>query len=106
MQETLTNIRRHSGSPTATIRLWRDRERIRLKIKDAGSGISPDVLARIQQQGSGVGIAGMRERVRALGGEMKIESGTSGTTVSVTIPVAENAQASTNSFRARTPCSP
>ena len=87
VQEALTNVHRHTDSPWAAIRLWRDAERIQLEIKDGGCGMSSEVLAGVQAQGAGVGIAGMRERVRNLGGETKIESGPSGTTLSVTMPV-------------------
>jgi signal transduction histidine kinase len=88
VQEALTNVHRHSKSPSAAIRLSHDGERIRLQIEDVGDGMPPETLARIQQQGAGVGMGGMHERVRNLGGEMSIESGTSGTTISVRIPAA------------------
>ena len=88
VQEALTNVHRHSRSPSAAIRLSHDGERIRLEVEDVGDGMPPETLARIQQHGTGVGIGGMHERVRHFGGEMNIESGTGGTTVSVTIPAA------------------
>lgn len=86
-QECLTNILRHSGSKTASIRIERDGEKIRVSIQDHGKGISPERLAEIQSQGTGVGIRGMRERVRHLGGELTIESNGSGTHVTATFPV-------------------
>ncbi len=69
VQESLTNIHRHSGSKTASIQLQREDERITVEIRDEGKGMSPARLAEIQSQGSGVGIRGMRERLREFGGQ-------------------------------------
>jgi PAS domain S-box-containing protein len=91
VQEGLTNIHRHSGSETARIRIYREGDAVCVGIRDQGKGMSPEKLAQIQAQGSGVGIRGIRERVRRLNGEMKIESGSAGTTILVTIPLARNA---------------
>jgi PAS domain S-box-containing protein len=92
VQECLTNIHRHSGSKTALIRLTRDRESIRTEVRDHGKGISPERLLEIQSQGSGVGIRGIRERLRHFHGEMKIESNGSGTSVIVSIPIPRQAR--------------
>jgi len=81
IQECLTNVHRHSGSKTALIRIGRDEGRIRIEVADQGKGISRERLAEIQAGGTGVGIRGMRERVRQLNGEMEIESNGSGTTI-------------------------
>jgi PAS domain S-box-containing protein len=89
VQECLTNIHRHSGSKTASIRLARDSDAVVVEVQDSGRGISAQKLAELQSGGSGVGIGGMRERVRQLGGEMKIDSDSSGTRVSVTVPAAK-----------------
>jgi PAS domain S-box-containing protein len=88
IQECVTNILRHSGSKTATIRLTRAAESVCLEIEDKGKGIPAEKLGEIQAQRSGVGITGMRERVRHLGGALDIQSIGGGTKVSVTIPVA------------------
>jgi two-component system NarL family sensor kinase len=88
IQECLTNVHRHSGSKTAVIRLVRGENNIRIEVADHGKGISPERLAEIQVRGAGVGIRGMRERVRQFGGEMKIESNGSGTTVSISFSLA------------------
>jgi PAS domain S-box-containing protein len=82
VQECLTNIHRHSGSKTALIRIEREQGKICMSVQDEGKGMSPEKLAEIQSQGIGVGIRGMRERVRHLGGELTIESNGSGTKVS------------------------
>jgi PAS domain S-box-containing protein len=84
VQECLTNIHRHSGSKKASIYLLRDAENIVLEIKDEGKGISPGKLAEIQSHRSGVGIAGIRERVLQFGGQMDIESSGKGTMVRAT----------------------
>jgi signal transduction histidine kinase len=88
LQECLTNIHRHSGSKTATIRLSRSFESVALEIQDNGNGIPLEKLDGIHAQRSGVGFAGMRERVRHLKGIMDIHSSGTGTTVSVTLPVS------------------
>ena len=87
LQECLTNIHRHSGSHTATIRMARQRDLLSIEIQDEGKGMSPERLAEIQSKASGVGILGMRERLRQFRGEMKIESGPSGTRIRVSIPI-------------------
>ena len=90
VQECLTNIHRHSGSKGAFIRISRQPESVSLVVEDQGNGIAPERLAAIQSQGSGVGIRGMRERLRQFGGRMDIESDQSGTKILFTIPLAEN----------------
>ena len=87
VQEGLTNIHRHSGSKTATIRLARTADSVLLTIEDHGKGISPEKLAALRAQRTGVGITGMRERVRHLKGVMDIQSNGIGATISVTFPV-------------------
>ncbi len=90
VQECLTNIHRHSQSKSAIIRLSRDPDKLVLEVQDSGKGISPARLAEIQDRGSGVGIRGMRERVRQFGGTMRLESDPSGTRVRVTIPITDS----------------
>jgi PAS domain S-box-containing protein len=89
VQECLTNIHRHSESKTAAIRIEREGDVLTLDIRDHGKGMSAARLAEIQSQGSGVGIRGMRERLRQFEGSLNIESDSSGTRVLVTIPVAQ-----------------
>jgi PAS domain S-box-containing protein len=91
VQECLTNIHRHSGSKTALIRVARDGGSVRTEVRDQGKGISPERLIDIQSRGSGVGIRGIRERIRQFHGEMNIESNGSGTSVVVSIPVLKEA---------------
>src|ERR1700686_1990623 len=87
VQEGLTNIHRHSGSKTATIRLSRSADSVLLRIEDHGNGISPEKLVAIRAQRTGVGITGMRERVRHLKGVMDIQSNGTGAKISVRFPV-------------------
>ncbi len=91
VQECLTNIHRHSGSKTATIRLSRIAESVSLEIQDEGTGIPAEKLAGMQAQRSGVGITGMRERVRHLKGAMSIQSNGRGTKISLTLPIPTTA---------------
>ncbi len=85
VQESLTNVHRHSGSKTASIRVARDGDTIIVEIQDHGRGMSPDKLAEIQSQGSGVGISGMRERLRHSNGELFVESNGTGTKIVATL---------------------
>jgi PAS domain S-box-containing protein len=88
VQEALTNIHRHSRSEMALIRLVRSDDTISVEIQDWGTGIPPEKLKIIQSHGSGVGIRGMRERVRQLHGDLTIESDADGTRVRVTFPAS------------------
>ncbi len=86
VQESLTNIHRHSGSKIALIRIVREDSHVRVEVEDQGKGMSPERLAEIQARGTGVGIRGMRERVRHFQGDLVIESNGSGTRVRATLP--------------------
>ena len=92
VQECLTNVHRHSGSPTAVVRLDVEDGQVRLNIIDHGRGIPPQVFAARQEASAiGVGLLGMRERMRQLGGQMEITSPGEGTAVCVTLPLGEAA---------------
>ena len=94
IQECLTNIHRHSESPTASIRLSRCSSGLSLEVRDAGKGIEPEKLAKIISSGdSGVGLRGMRERIKGLCGDLAIESDSKGTGIRVTIPATAPDQA-------------
>lgn len=90
LQESLTNVHRHSQSTSAQIRMEVDRKWVTLRVHDHGRGIAPEVLHKMRMDGThtGVGLAGMRERVRELGGRFEIHSSAGGTTVEALIPVA------------------
>jgi PAS domain S-box-containing protein len=87
VQESLTNVHRHSGSKSASIRVAREADKIIVGVQDQGRGIPPEKLAGIHSQGSGVGIRGMRERLRHFSGELVVESNGSGTKVYATLPL-------------------
>ena len=90
VQECLTNIHRHSGSPIARIRLRQRDDHVRVEIEDKGKGIPPEKQEEMASSGApGVGIRGMRERLRQLGGTLEIESNGSGTVVVVELPLTE-----------------
>jgi PAS domain S-box-containing protein len=87
VQECLTNIHRHSGSSTAVVRLSRTPEEITLEVSDQGRGIDPETQERFfAGRTSGVGLRGMRERVRQIGGALQIQSTAGGTTVLAILP--------------------
>jgi PAS domain S-box-containing protein len=82
-QETLTNVARHAGATRVDVRLWLERGQLRLEIADDGIG-----LPEISPGRSSLGLLGMRERARRLGGECRIERAPEGgTRVSVTMPL-------------------
>jgi signal transduction histidine kinase len=96
LQEGLTNIHRHSHSPAADIHLHVCDGHVSLAMRDYGQGIPADVLQRFRQSGTtGVGLAGMRERIYELGGQLEIRPEAQGITINATIPIpAEGAQRS------------
>ena len=85
------NIHRHSGSKSAAIHVSFSEGNLSVEIKDHGKGMSVEKLSEIKTNASGVGIRGMRERVRQLGGRITIHSDKSGTTVSVSLPASPQA---------------
>ena len=87
VQECLTNIHRHSGSKTAIVRIAREPDKIYAEVQDQGRGMSQERFAEIQSQGVGVGIRGMRERVRHSHGELTIDSNALGTKITVVFPL-------------------
>jgi len=89
LQESLTNIHRHSKSSSAEVLLRQEREQVMLIVKDHGKGIPPATLERFRSGDPhfGIGLVGMRERVREQGGNMEISSDERGTAISATIPL-------------------
>jgi PAS domain S-box-containing protein len=88
MQESLGNIHRHAGASAVRIHLACDAEQVTLEVSDEGRGMSAETIRAIETVSGavGVGIAGMRERLRLLGGRLEIKSGKCGTTVLAIIP--------------------
>jgi len=90
VQECLTNIHRHSESAVAKIRLRQRDNQILVDVQDEGKGIPPEKQEQMASAGTpGVGIRGMRERIRQLGGTLEIHSDGAGTLVAARLPVEE-----------------
>jgi signal transduction histidine kinase len=90
LQESLTNVHRHSGSPTVDIEVGVDAYRVTLAVRDTGQGIPQPILERFFESGAaGIGLAGMRERVADLGGELRVQSNDNGALLTATIPLGQ-----------------
>ena len=93
VQECLTNIHRYSGSPVARIRLARSDSQLCLEVQDKGIGIPPEKTARNNRCGTpGIGIRGMRERMRQLGGQLEIRADGQGAIVEARLPFATSSK--------------
>src|ERR1700730_10158937 len=88
LQEALTNIHRHSGSAAAEVHIGIDDAEVSLQVRDHGDGMPSHLLERFQTSGgeTGVGLSGIRERVKELGGRLDIRSDSQGTLVSIVLP--------------------
>ena len=94
VQESLTNIHRHSGSQTASIRIIRGDNRLSLQIRDTGQGMSQTKAMALNGGGTGVGLRGMRERLAHVGGDLTLQPDSNGTLVTATLPVDESTRTS------------
>jgi PAS domain S-box-containing protein len=100
VQECLTNVHRHSGSSTAHVRISRSSRQITLVVQDEGKGIPFEIQSRISSGASfGVGLRGMRERIRQFGGRMDIRSDPGGTQIVVVLPVPSEPERRQNEFQ-------
>jgi signal transduction histidine kinase len=88
LQESLTNVHRHSGATQADVSLRTDGQEVILRVRDYGRGMPPAVLESFHENGSGggVGLAGMTERIRETGGSLEIHSSASGTEIVARLP--------------------
>jgi signal transduction histidine kinase len=87
LQESLTNVYRHSGAQSVDVRIVCRDAHLSLTVADDGRGIPEDVLARFRDgAASGIGLAGMRERLAEFGGEFRVESSGGGSVVEAVIP--------------------
>jgi PAS domain S-box-containing protein len=99
LQESLTNVHRHSGSPVADVRLSIENGAVVLAVGDRGKGVNSKNFEKSSQDwmgALGVGLRGMNERMRQLGGTLDVSSTTGGTTVTATVPISDPAEAEVN----------
>ena len=87
VQESLTNVHRHSGSSTARIGLTRSQNHLQIEIVDRGKGIPVEKHRKLSAARFGVGVRGMEERLRQFGGTLQIDSSSKGTTVTARLPI-------------------
>jgi PAS domain S-box-containing protein len=87
IQEALTNVFRHSGARQAWISLTQREGRVTVKVRDNGKGLA-DGIVELRSSSPGVGIRGMSERAKELGGHLLVTSAHPGTIVEVTVPVS------------------
>ncbi len=89
LQESLTNVHRHSQTGGAEINVDLFPRKVVLQVTDHGRGIPANILGPMQKNGmqSGMGLAGMRERVNELDGNLDIQSDSTGTTIRVSLPL-------------------
>lgn len=100
LQESLTNVHRHSGSKVAVVRIGSDSQQVWLEVADQGKGLPSGNQNALRP---GVGIGGMRERVRELAGVLELSSEGQGTLVKAVIPLREEPRSAThNAARAAT----
>lgn len=96
VQESLTNVHRHSQSGSARVGVVRSSSQVRVEIEDTGKGIPPEKEAEMNRGGTpGVGIRGMRERLRQLGGSLEVTSNGKGTVVTAQLPLSGESKLST-----------
>jgi PAS domain S-box-containing protein len=92
LQESLTNVHRHSESKKVNVDIFYDAHTVSLRVRDFGKGIPLRRIRSFRDRGTGmgVGLGGMRERVRELGGVLRIEPGDPvGTVIAIEIPLIE-----------------
>jgi signal transduction histidine kinase len=91
VQECLTNVHRHSGSSSAAVRITKVANQLRVEVQDAGKGIPSEKQSEIAGRGkTGVGMSGMRERLRQFGGQLEVTSVPGQTIVAATLPIPQN----------------
>jgi len=98
LQESLTNVHRYSGSPSAEIRIFQSASKVHLEIVDHGKGVKAGTERSFAGAPTlGVGIPGMRERIRQLGGQLEVDFRHDGTRVHASLPVEASAEESLQS---------
>jgi signal transduction histidine kinase len=101
LQESLTNVHRHSGSSAVEVHLKTSEHQAVFTVRDFGRGMPAELIQGSQTNGEhfGVGLSGMRERVNDLGGDFEIQSCGDGTAITVAIPLASETLDAANSTR-------
>ena len=102
LQESLTNVHRHSGSSAVEISLKASEHQAVFTVRDFGRGMPAELTQGASQPNGdhfGVGLSGMRERVNDLGGNFEIQSGGDGAAITVSIPLASESSDAANSTR-------
>ncbi len=87
VQESLTNVYRHAGSEAARVEIIQQAEDVIIRVRDYGKGMPADLCGRTATMGLGVGVGGMRERVRQFGGELIVSRAEPGTLVEARMPI-------------------
>jgi len=89
LQESLTNVQRHSGAAQVNVCFRHQLEEVILEVRDNGCGIPEERLVRLRNASAetGVGLAGMRERMHELNGRLEMESDGHGTTMRAVVPL-------------------
>jgi signal transduction histidine kinase len=92
LQESLTNVHRYSGSEEVGVCFRHQQEKVVLEVADRGCGISAELLIRLGEGSSatGVGLAGIRERLEELNGTLEINSSALGTILRAVVPLVSN----------------
>jgi signal transduction histidine kinase len=98
LQEALTNIQRHSKTTMAEVQLRVNGKTATLKVQDHGVGLPAEMIQSFHENGThvGVGLAGMKERVRERNGEFEIHSDSTGTLISIAFPVVPDSSVLTD----------
>jgi signal transduction histidine kinase len=98
IQEALTNVFRHSGARTAWVSVVSEEGRVMCSVCDDGKGIPQQVL-EFRNESMGIGIAGMRQRVKEFGGELQLRNTGSGALLLATIPLVADVPPATTFYK-------
>jgi two-component system, NarL family, sensor kinase len=100
LQESLTNVHRHFGSPRVDVRIELQDGQVGLIVRDYGKGIPSEKLEGVEATGGnlGVGLTGMRERILELGGKLQVVSENPGISVRATVPIGQEHVEKTRPF--------
>jgi PAS domain S-box-containing protein len=101
LQESLTNVLRHSESENVDIRSYSDDQNAVVSIRDYGRGIPSETLKRFNEAGTGIGVGlgGMRQRVAELSGQLRVECDGKGTCVTATVPLTKPEKVTRHHYR-------